>query len=239
MEYNGSVRKHNPQNISRVIRKDGSRSVDSHSSDHITRDDNSNKNLRDSSEIQDIDENQSVPDAFEFDQRKSDTADMDQEAENNYVKDVVADRIIRYIKIDDIIKKKEEEHRAYMKTIKEGRAKLEQFIIGYLDKIDEEYVQIGKQNKLTKSLKQNKQPIKIDAIKEVLMFEFKEKGLCENTQQIEKMVDEFINKIEEKREIKTKKIISRSNPEKELIKEEKQKKREVVLQKKMLKKANR
>lgn len=239
MEHNSSDRKYRPKNISRVIRKDGNRSIDSHSSDHITHD-HSNKNIRDSSEIQDIDENQSVPDAFEFDQKKSDNADMDKEAETNYVKDIVADRIIRYIKIDDLIKKKEEEHRTYMKTIKEGRTKLEQFIIGYLDKIDEEYVQIGKQNKLTKSIKQNKQPIKTDAIKEVLINEFKEKGLCESTQQIEKMVDEFIGKIEEKREIKTKKVLSRSNPEKESIKEEKKKKSEIMRQKKeMLKKANR
>jgi len=225
---NNQVRK--SKKVFTVKSKDINRSIESHPSDRVTRDDQSTKITRDSSEIQDIDENQSVTDAFEFDQRKSD--DIDKEAEDNYVKEVVMDRIIKYIKIDDLIKKKEEEHRSYMKTIKEGRTKLEQFIIGYLDRIDEEYVQLGKQNKLTKTVKQNKQPIKTDTIKEVLKMEFKEKGFCENTQQIEKMVEEFIVKIEEKREIKTKKSLSRSNPEKESVKEEKRKKTESIRQKK-------
>jgi len=238
MKTTNNTQMEKSKKVLRVIRQDTSRSLESHPSDRVTRDDRSNQMTRDSSEIQDIDDNQSVPDAFEFDQKKSD--DLDQEATDNYVKEVVMDRIIKYIKIDDLIKKKEEEHRTFMKTIKEGRTKLEQFIIGYLDNIDEEYVQLGKQNKLTKAIKESKQPIKTDIIKEVLKIEFKEKGFCDNTQQIEKMVEEFIIKIEEKREIKTKKTLSRSNPEKESAKEEKKKKSESARQKKeMLKKANR
>lgn len=73
----------------------------SHPSDNVTR---SHKSIVDSSEIQDIDETTSIPDAFEFDKRKCN--ESDQNAEDEYIKEVVMDRIIKYIKVDDLVKKK-------------------------------------------------------------------------------------------------------------------------------------
>lgn len=130
-------------------------------------------------------------------------------------------------------KKKEEEHRAFMKSIKENRTKLETFIIGYLDKIDEEFVKIGNNHQLTKIVKETKAPIKPDNIKQVLKEEFKQKGIAESDQQIDRMVEEFIMKIEEKRETKSKKTLSRSDPEKEVIKQQKKdEKKNIKLMKK-------
>ena len=67
------------------------------------------KNSRDSSDISDIGDNESLSDAFNYDTKKShnDNFDnLDDEGQKEYLQTVVLDRVVKYIKIDDIIKKK-------------------------------------------------------------------------------------------------------------------------------------
>lgn len=87
-----------------------------------------------------------------------------------YIQTVVIERVIKYIRLNDIIKEKQSEHRKEMKKIKDtkndtysndfinmkqsehktetiplknARKELEQFLINFLDKVNEEYIQIG------------------------------------------------------------------------------------------------
>lgn len=164
----------------------------------------------DSSHISDFDETKSDAFGFDDDDKKRTIEDI---AEDEYVKNVVMDRIIKYIKIDDIVKQKEEEHKKTMKHIKETRQKLEDFIIMYLDKINEEYVMIGKQNKLTKHVKETKEPIKINKVETVIRNEIKQRELCKNEEELNIIVSCFLKNIEESRQIRSKKSLVRSNPE--------------------------
>jgi len=196
----------------------------------------------DSSEIMDLSENESIGDAFEYDEKKSNNivkqnkkesrenseshmSELEKEAESEYVKEVVMDRIIKYIKIDDLIKKKDTEHKTEMKTIKESKTKLEKFIMAYLDKIEQEFVVLGKNNKLTKTIVETKGKITPESISDVLREEFKKRKICKEGE-LDPLVEEFIKNIEAKRTVTIKKELVRSDPAKEEIKEEKKIKKE-------------
>ena len=79
---------------------------------------------KDSSDISDIEDNVTISDAFNYDNKKENNSSIDKEAEAEYIQTVVLDRVVKYIKIDDIIKKKQQEHRKEMKTIKDHKDKL-------------------------------------------------------------------------------------------------------------------
>jgi hypothetical protein len=179
--------------------------------EHITnKEDISDK---DSSIISDMSDNDSVSDAFTYDknkeQKKKETNSVDSEVEKEYIQTVVLDRVIKYIKIDDIIQKKQTEFRKEMKTIKESKDILEKFLIDYLDKIDEEFIQVGEKNKLVKTVTTTKSPPKMEDIASCLVDGFKKYGIYEDENEIKRVVKDFINNIEEKREVKTKKYLKR------------------------------
>ena len=162
-----------------------------------------------------------LPDSSEIPDNEADDAtcnidDIDKiedDAKEEYVKTVVMDRIIKYIKLDDIIKEKEAEFRSEIKELKQGKIKLEEFIISYLDKINEDFVLVGKQNRLTKQVKENRAPIKIEGVADALRDELKRQNVDEK--EITTRVEMFIKDIETRRKITVKKILRRTNPEKE------------------------
>ncbi len=139
--------------------------------------------------------------------------DVLNEAKQEYAKNIVADRILKYIKLDDIMKRKEKEHRAEIKTIKETKSELEEYIIGYLDEIQQEYLVVGKQNKLTKQVRENKSPIKQEYILKTLQEGFKQHNLCKSDDECAQIINSFVKNIEESRTIKLKKTLKRTNPE--------------------------
>lgn len=175
---------------------------------------NKSKNIDnvDSSEISDIDENQSIPDAFEYDRKKIETEDdIDKEAKEEYVKTVVLDSVIKYIKIDDIIKKKQNEHKKELVPIKESKIKLESFLINYLDKIDEEFIMVGTKNTLTKTEVSKKTPVKLEDITESLIEGFKKYELYDDNEDEKiKIIKDLVQTIDSKREVKTRKYLKRT-----------------------------
>lgn len=135
------------------------------------------------------------------------------DAKHEYAKNIIADRILKYIKLDDIMKRKEKEHRAEIKTIRETKTELEEYIINYLDEVQEEYLIVGKQNKLTKHIKENKSPIKQEYIINTLQDGFKKHNLCKNDEECTQLINSFVQSIEASRAIKLKKTLKRTNPE--------------------------
>lgn len=175
-----------------------------------------NKSKEDSSDISDYNENDSIGDAFDYDKNKENSESVDEKTKQEYIKTVVYDRILKYLKIDDVIKKKNEEFREEMKTIKQLKDKLERFLIDYLDKIEQEYIQIEtKQTTLTKTEVKSKAPIKKEDISISLIEGFKKYEIYDNDDEIKRVVTDFIETIENKREIKTRKYLKRTKIKKE------------------------
>lgn len=158
----------------------------------------------DSSDISDIDENASFSDAYKYDEKQN-----NDEEEN--LKKIVLDRVIKYLKFDDIIKEKQTKHRVEMKKIKETKDKLEQYLIEYLDKVNEDNIQIGNKTTLIKTETQKKSQPKMEDIGICLIDGFKKYEIYKTEDEIHKVVADFIKLIEDKRTVKTRKYIKRKD----------------------------
>ena len=169
--------------------------------------------VRDSSEISDIDENQDIPDAFEeYDEEEKKDAEG-AEFTDEYINTVVADRVIKYLKLDDLMKEKQAEHKKEIKTIKDTKEQLEQFLITYLDKVNEEYIQLGGKSTLTKVEKESISPPKMEDVSVCLIEGFRRHEIYDNDDKIKQVVEDFMKQIEIKRERKVRKYLKRSSDE--------------------------
>jgi len=155
--------------------------------------------------------------AFEFDENMS-----DKKVHENFVKNVLVDKVSKYIKLDNIIKEKQEKLKAELKKIKDAKEVMEEYIITYLDKNDADFLNIGKE-KLRVEEKKSQSAIKMEYIEECLVDGFKKYELYENENEISKVVKEFLETINSKRKITTRKV---------LVREDKDKKEKVVKPKK-------
>lgn len=130
---------------------------------------------------------------------------IDEEAREEYIKTVVLDKVINYMKIDDIIKNRQIEFKKEMRPIKKMKDEVEKFLINYLDKVDEEYIVVGDDNKLTKTKVVTKKNIKIEDVTKGLIDGFKKHNVGD-----EQIVKDIIDIIEMKRGTKTKSVIKRT-----------------------------
>jgi hypothetical protein len=174
----------------------------------------SKKDKLDSSDISDIDEDQEIPDAFEEYDGEEKKVDGDDEFTDEYINTVVADRVIKYLKLDDLMKDKQTEHKKELKTIKDAKDQLEQFLIGYLDKVNEEYIQLGSKSTLTKVEKESISPPKMEDISVCLIDGFRRFEIYEDDNEIKRVVEDFLKEIEIKRERKIRKYLKRSSDDK-------------------------
>ena len=165
-----------------------------------------------SSNISDIDDNASVSDACNYDTKQS--QEIDEKAEQNYIQTVVLDKVIKYVKLDDVIKKKQQEHKKELKAIKETKEKIELFLINYLDKINEEYIQLGGASTLIKTEVKTKTALKIEDIALCLNEGFKKHNIGSDDVAVKAIIDDFIGSIESKRATKTRKYLKRTNGKK-------------------------
>ena len=123
------------------------------------------------------------------------------------------ERVIKYIKLDDVIKEKQNEHKKEMKTLKDTKDQLEQFLISFLDKINEEYIQLGNKSTLIKTEVNTKAAPKMEDISVCLIDGFRKYEIYEDDEEIKRVVKDFIKIIDDKREIKTRKFLKRTNGE--------------------------
>jgi hypothetical protein len=148
----------------------------------------------------------------EEDNEEIDYDNLSDEAKKEYMNTIIVDKVVKYIKFDDLIKQKQQEHKKEMKIIKDTKDELETFLIGYLDKVDEEFIQFGNENKttLTKVEVKTKSPPKMEDIGTCLVAGFKKYEIYDNDDDVKRVVKDFIDTIDAKRETKTRKYLKRS-----------------------------
>lgn len=168
--------------------------------------------VKDSSEISDFDENQEISDAFEnYDNKKKKVSeDADNEVTDEYIQTVLLENVIKYIKLDDLIKEKQSEYKKEMKKIKDTKDNLEHYLIDYLDKMDEEYIQVGNKSTLIKTEVKTKAPPKMEDISVCLIDGFRKHEIYDDDEEIKRIVSDFVKTIDEKREVKTRKFLKRT-----------------------------
>jgi hypothetical protein len=89
--------------------------------------------------------------------------DIDKEAEQLRISKEFQENVIKYIKLDDLIRKKEKE----MRELKSQRKPCEDFIIKYLDKVGENIIEVTN-GKLIRNKSETKVPLNQDIIKEAI-----------------------------------------------------------------------
>lgn len=107
--------------------------------------------------------NKNVSESEFSDSNNSDDSDDDieKEAEDLQITEEFKEQVIRYVKFDDLIKKKNEE----IKELKSKRKPCEEYILKYLDREDISCIDIN-DGKLRKNKSETKVPLTYDQIKD-------------------------------------------------------------------------
>lgn len=168
----------------------------------ISKDDNINgDNSIDSSIISDCSDNEIFEEEINEDE-------LDGEAREKYINDVVCDKIIKYVKVEKILKDKKDEYNEEIKPIKDCKKELEEFLLSYLDEINQEYINL-RDVRYIKTVKETKAPIKLENIAEGLKDSFTESDLFDSDEAMRKEIEKAVKKIDSKREIKQRKYLKK------------------------------
>jgi hypothetical protein len=147
--------------------------------------DNSSKS-NESSKISSVEDSENV--SSQLNSKKS-TKKNEESISNDF-----KEKIINYIKVDDLIRKKQDE----IKELKDKKDEAEEFILKFLDKSDSTFVNIPG-GKLIKNQSETKAPLKIEIIKEAIVESIKKEKLVENDEVNKKLLDDIIDLMEVKR----------------------------------------
>ena len=135
-------------------------------------------------------------------------------AKQTYIQNELYERIIKYLKLDDMIKEKQKEISHHIKILKEKKQDMEKFIIGYLDQEKEDFVKIEGEGKLTKTVSVTKGAIKPDNIKQTLFKSIKDNNLMNDDSRIQEFLLAILLDIDNNRPRKTRTYIKRSKEKK-------------------------
>lgn len=120
------------------------------------------------------------------------------------------DKMIKYSQLDKLCREGQIDHNLEMKAINSGKKPLEQFLLNYLDKVNENYFVIGN-SKFTIREEITKLPLGLEDITLCLIDGFKEHKLCNNEDEIKLIVADLVKKIDSKSETKTTKYLHRTS----------------------------
>jgi len=165
----------NKKNIKKVEKKDESSVSDSESV-------SSN-----SSKVSSVDEDSDV--SSQLNSKQSTKKNTDQQVSNDF-----KEKIISFIKVDDLIRKKQEE----IKELREKKEDYEEYILKFMDKSEASFVNIPG-GKLIKNQSETKAPLKIEIIKEAITEGIKKEKLTESEEINKKVLDDIIELMEVKR----------------------------------------
>jgi hypothetical protein len=130
--------------------------------------------------------------------------------QQNIINNDLKQKIITYIKIDDAIKKKQEE----IKNFKQMKKPCEEAIISYLELNNEDAFNLNSGDRIIKNKVEHKAPIKLDIIKGAIKEELFKENMVETEERCENILNEILDLIDKKRPTKTKITIRRSVPKK-------------------------
>lgn len=135
---------------------------------------------------------------------------ISQKGKEKFFKTELMEKIIKYIKIDDSIKEKQKEIRDQVKCLKTQKNDMEKYIIGYLENINQEFVNIEGTAKLTKTVTTSKGVIKPDNIKTSVVDSIKKQNIKIDEQKINNLLEDVLEFVDKNRPIKTKTYIKRT-----------------------------
>jgi hypothetical protein len=113
---------------------------------------------------------------------------------SNEISDNFKEKVLTYVKIDDLIRKKQEE----IKELKVKKIDTEEYILNSLNNYESDYINIPG-GKLIKNISEVKAPLKIDIIKESILEGIKKEKVTQSEEVNKKIIDNIINLMDVKR----------------------------------------
>ncbi len=148
---------------------------------------NKSSDSSDSSKISSVKDSENM--SSQLNSKKSNKKDSDKTIGTDF-----KEKIMHYIKIDDLIRKKQEE----IKELKDKKEEAEEYILKFLDKNDANFVNIPG-GKLIKNQSETKAPLKIEMIKEAIVEGIKKEKLTNTEELNKKLLEDIIDIMENKR----------------------------------------
>ena len=148
---------------------------------------NNSSNSSDSSKISSVKDSENI--SSQLNSKKSNKKDNDKNVTTDF-----KEKIMHYIKVDDLIRKKQEE----IKELKDKKEEAEEYILKFLDKNDANFVNVPG-GKLIKNQSETKAPLKIEMIKEAIVEGIKKEKLTNTEELNKKLLEEIIEIMENKR----------------------------------------
>lgn len=124
------------------------------------------------------------------------------------------ENVIKYLQTDDLIKKKQKEHRDEIKDLKDEKTDLEAYILRYLDRAGEDTIDVGGKCTLTKSKTETKASIKSENIREGILEGLQKEKLVQDDQKTIKIINDIMDLIEGKRTVNTRTFLKRNDKKK-------------------------
>ena len=139
-------------------------------------------------EIKKVDNKSNIKDETEGSNSSYDSSELENEAEKLTVSKEFEENVIKYVKYDNQIRVKT----ADIKELKEKRKPCEEFILNYLNQIDEKEIEITG-GKLRRNKSETKQSVNSDLIKKTLVEKIQDP----------KLIGDILKSLEENRPLKT------------------------------------
>ncbi|AYV78818.1 MAG: hypothetical protein Edafosvirus36_8 [Edafosvirus sp.] len=164
------------------------------------------KQKNDKKDVRDDDEVSEPKGGIKKDMDEDDEDDqISKDASSNHMNNEFREKVVTYIKIDDLVRKKKEE----IKELQTKKKPCEEFLIRYLEGIGENIVQVDG-TKLIKNKSETKEALKKDVIKDSILDKIKEKKLLNNDTDCIKVVEDMLDLMEQRRPMKIRTNIKRT-----------------------------
>ncbi len=124
------------------------------------------------------------------------------------------DKVVKYVKIDDLIREETLEYREKVNKLKEDKDVLETYILRYLDKVDNDVINVGNSGKIAKQESVRRSAINQDIIRESIFEQLKKEKLVKDDKKGKEFADATYELMDSKREVKKRVYLKRIIPKK-------------------------
>jgi hypothetical protein len=192
----------------------------------ILRNNNVNNNVQNNKSKEKVKVKQDSSDisSYNSDDDNMTNEDIQKKARETYIKTELFERITKYVKIDNTIKEKQQELREFTKTLKKQKEDMEKYILEYLTDVQEEYVKIEGDGKLTKSISVRKGAIKPETIKKSVLLGLRKENINLDENRINDIIESILTIVDDNRPTTKKTYIKRTYERKKKDKKEVDKK---------------
>lgn len=159
--------------------------------------DESNQEINEINEVNKVDE-------------EAENEEIKKKAKETYIQTDFFEKVIKYVKTDNLIRKETIEFREKINTLKEEKQDLENFILRYLDVQEENVININGSGKLTKYESVRKKGINKDIIQQAICDQIKKEKLVTDDKKLKELAEETYNIMEGKREKTVKTVLKRT-----------------------------